>query len=345
MKLIKILAIMLIATAGHTQVTNGQLITAEVFNSKFNEVSNKLSTISVNVSFNTFTKNTEIELIKLNQNIDKIRQLSPSINIPDISNSLVRASEINLMFSNINTEIEKLTANSCSNLLIKRPNLLNLDGLYYLDSDGLSSPDAPFIAYCDMTTSGGGWTLLLSNQMAPQPTSGSQYQSTHPIYSGDSSISQNFLVAGKTMNTQDLQKAIKKVPGRYLKWSGGHVNKSTLVSTFSQKLAVKTPWDSSTNFLETEVPNLNRCITALGYTPAWNYNHNGLHTNVQILAGCHVVTGYSDRAAFGIAGRASQRGESCLSNCNLYFISSQPQHRGMTVITDSNDKNGMVWIK
>lgn len=78
-----------------------------------------------------------------------------------------------------------LTPRSC--FTIHRDNPSTPSGVYTIDPDG-DGPLAPFQVYCDMTTDGGGWTMVFKVSKGQLPAANTVWESTAPVNESDATL-------------------------------------------------------------------------------------------------------------------------------------------------------------
>lgn len=165
----RFILIALISINSWANFNPGDIIDAGELNNKFNGIQSKLNSLGVSINFLQFSNANKIKSELFNNNIQLIKDISPDFDIPLVhTNHQIEASNINNIFSSIDSNIMKLVGSSCYDLLQKRPSLVNQDGLYKIDTDGFNTGNPPFDVYCDMTTDGGGWTLII--RVTNEPT-------------------------------------------------------------------------------------------------------------------------------------------------------------------------------
>lgn len=137
------------------------IIHATDLNAKFDELKIILELKNKTVVFNRYENNTVISSNSINENINKIAILVPSVTESISPHSVINANSLNSILNQIKSKVESLSYSSCLDLLTKNPSLLNNNGEYEIDTDGYNVGDLPFTVNCDMTTDGGGWTYVI----------------------------------------------------------------------------------------------------------------------------------------------------------------------------------------
>ncbi|MEZ4394712.1 MAG: MXAN_6577-like cysteine-rich protein [Polyangiales bacterium] len=102
---------------------------------------------------------------------------------------------------------------SCAAILAARPGIAS--GVYLLDPDG-DGPAAPFRTYCDMTTEGGGWTLLATVTNDGDAANAGNWLVSSPTPNHWESATATFGTPDPSVNADFRSAAFHRVAGRAL---------------------------------------------------------------------------------------------------------------------------------
>jgi hypothetical protein len=109
-------------------------------------------------------------------------------------------------------------------------------GVYTIQPD---PNEAPFEAYCDMTTDGGGWTLVLSG-------GDTQFGNTSAFWDGTLNSNIDYTYSGNTFNTSNSEILMRSHSFTDMKVDYSETESSVLTSsansTFATKKSLQTPW-------------------------------------------------------------------------------------------------------
>lgn len=111
----------------------------------------------------------------------------------------------------------------------------NWDWVYWIDPD-LSWWNDPFKVYCDMTTDGWWWTLLLASGLA--------FDRTSEFWNGNLNSSVSYTYSWFTFNSKDSETMFKSLSFKdvFFNWNTLTIYRSSATSTFVDKKTNQTSW-------------------------------------------------------------------------------------------------------